>query len=121
MLEAGGVVVELKDEALMDVVTALSGSGPAYVFALTEAMAKAAQSEGLAPDVAMALARATVAGAGAMLADGKADAAALRESVTSPGGTTEAALGVLRASDGLNALMERAIAAAAWRAKELGG
>jgi pyrroline-5-carboxylate reductase len=120
LLEAGGVVVELKDEALMDVVTALSGSGPAYVFALTEAMASAAAREGLPPDLAMTLARATVAGAGAMLAADGADAAELRESVTSQGGTTEAALGVLRASDGLNALMERAIAAATWRAKELG-
>lgn len=121
MLEAGGTVVELKDEGLMDVVTALSGSGPAYVFALVEAMAAAAASEGLPADLAMTLARATVAGAGAMLDDENADPAALRESVTSPGGTTQAALGVLRASDGLNALMERAIAAAAWRAKELGG
>jgi pyrroline-5-carboxylate reductase len=120
LLEAGGVVVEVKDEALMDVVTALSGSGPAYVFALTEAMAAAGAAEGLPPDVALALARATVAGAGAMLAAKDANPSVLRESVTSPGGTTQAALGVLRASDGLNALMERAMAAAAWRAKELG-
>lgn len=121
LLEAGGVVVELQDEALMDVVTALSGSGPAYVFALAEAMAAAAAAEGLPADLAVALARATVAGAGAMLGADGADASELRESVTSAGGTTEAALGVLRASDGLQALMERAIAAAAWRAKELGG
>jgi pyrroline-5-carboxylate reductase len=121
LLEVGGVVVELKDEALMDVVTALSGSGPAYVFALVEAMAAAAAAEGLPADLAAALARATVAGAGAMLAAENADAAELRESVTSAGGTTEAALGVLRASDGLQSLMERAISAAAWRAKELGG
>jgi pyrroline-5-carboxylate reductase len=121
LLEAGGVVVELKDEALMDVVTALSGSGPAYVFALAEAMAAAGASQGLPADLAMTLARATVAGAGAMLGVDGADAGELRESVTSSGGTTEAALGVLRGSGGLDGLIERAIAAAARRAKELGG
>ncbi len=120
LLEAGGVVVEVEDEALMDVVTALSGSGPAYVFALTEAMAAAAAAVGLPEDLAVELARATVAGAGAMLAEKDADAASLRESVTSPGGTTEAALAILRAPDGLGHLMTRAVAAAAWRARELG-
>lgn len=120
LLGAGGVVVELSEEGQIDAVTALSGSGPAYVFALAEAMAAAGVAEGLPKDVAVELAQATVAGAGAMLAQEGADAAALREAVTSPGGTTEAALGVLRASDGLGALMEKAIGAAAWRAKELG-
>jgi len=121
LLEAGGLVVELDDESQMDAVTALSGSGPAYVFALVEAMAAAGVSQGLPAPMAKALALATVVGAGAMLAEDGADPAALREAVTSPGGTTEAALGVLRASDGLTSLMEKAVATAAWRAKELGG
>jgi pyrroline-5-carboxylate reductase len=120
LLEAGGTVVEVDDEAQMNAVTALSGSGPAYVYALTEAMAAAGIAHGLPAETARTLAHATVAGAGGMLADPDADPVALREGVTSPGGTTEAALGVLRASEGLDALVEEAVAAAIWRAKELG-
>jgi pyrroline-5-carboxylate reductase len=119
LLKAGGIVEELADEKLLDVVTALSGSGPAYAFLLAEAMAKAAINEGLPPDVARKFAQATVAGAGAMLSEKGATPEKLRESVTSPGGTTEAALGVLRGSDGLYDLMEQAIGAAIWRAREL--
>lgn len=119
LLEAGGVVEELTDENLLDAVTAISGSGPAYVFLLAEALASAAVNQGLPKALARRFAQATVAGAGQVLADEDADPAALRELVTSPGGTTEAALGVLRASDGLFDLMDRAVDAAAWRAKEL--
>jgi pyrroline-5-carboxylate reductase len=121
LLEAGGVVVEVQNEALIDVVTALSGSGPAYVFALVEAMAAAAVAQGLSPELAETLARTTISGSGALLAASGESAGALRESVTSPGGTTEAALRVLRAADGLDALMARAIAAATARGRELGG
>jgi len=121
LLEAGGVVVELTDEAQMDAVTGLSGSGPAYVFALVEAMAQAGVAQGLPEPIANTLARATVAGAGAMLAEDGADPAALREAVTSPGGTTQAALDVLRGADGLPSLMKKTVAAAARRAGELGG
>jgi len=115
-----GETLWLEDEASMDAVTALSGSGPAYVFLLAEAMAAAGRAEGLDPATADKLARATICGAGALLdADGRA-ASALRQEVTSPGGTTEAALRVLMTSDGLEALMRRAIAAATARSKELG-
>jgi pyrroline-5-carboxylate reductase len=100
-------------------VTALSGSGPAYLFLMAEAMTEAGIAEGLPRDQAEKLARATVAGSGALLAADKSSARALREAVTSPGGTTAAALQVLMAEDGLPGLMKRAIHAARKRAEEL--
>ncbi len=120
LLRAVGDVVWVTDEAEIDAVTAVSGSGPAYVFHLVEAMTAAGVAEGLSPEAAGALARATVAGAGELLHRSPEDAATLRRNVTSPGGTTAAALEVLMAQDGLSALMERAIAAAARRSRELG-
>ena len=115
-----GETLWFDDEQLLDVVTALSGSGPAYVFHLVEALTCAGLAHGLAPDVAARLARATITGAGALL---EADARLpedLRKDVTSPGGTTEAALRVLMDQDGLEALMTRAVAAAIKRSRELG-
>jgi pyrroline-5-carboxylate reductase len=117
LLKALGETVWVKSEALIDSVTALSGSGPAYVFHLVEAMTAAGMAAGLKPAEAEKLARATVAGAGALLAADKAGAAELRIAVTSPGGTTEAALKVLMPE--LTGLMTRAIAAAKKRAEEL--
>ncbi len=121
LLRAVGEVVWVADEAQIDAVTAVSGSGPAYVFHLVEAMTDAGIAEGLSPEAAGALARATVAGAGELLHRTPEDAATLRRNVTSPGGTTEAALKVLMAGNGLGALMQKAIAAAARRSRELGG
>ena len=103
----------------MDAATAVSGSGPAYLFLMAEAMTEAGIAEGLPRAQAEKLARATVAGAGSLLAADKSSAAALREAVTSPGGTTAAALDVLMAKDGLSALMKRAIHAARKRAEAL--
>ncbi len=120
LLAALGETLWVKKESLIDSVTAVSGSGPAYVFLLVEAMAEAAQREGLPRDVAMKLARATVAGSGALLDADQSPASDLRRAVTSPGGTTEAALKILMADDGLSSLMLRAIAAARKRAEELG-
>ena len=120
LLGAVGEVVWVTDEAEIDAVTAVSGSGPAYVFHLVETMTAAGIAEGLSPDAASALARATVAGAGELLHRSPEDAATLRRNVTSPGGTTAAALEVLMAQDGLGALMKKAIAAAARRSRELG-
>jgi pyrroline-5-carboxylate reductase len=117
LLKALGETVWVKSEALIDSVTALSGSGPAYVFHLVEAMTQAGIAAGLKAAEAEKLARATVAGAGALLAADKASAADLRVAVTSPGGTTEAALKVLMPE--LPGLMTRAIAAAKKRAEEL--
>ncbi len=114
-----GEVVWVKREALIDAVTAVSGSGPAYVFLLVEALAQAAQAEGLPRSLAMRLARATVVGAGALLDADLRPAARLRREVTSPGGTTEAALHLLMEDDALSALMTRAVAAARRRAREL--
>jgi pyrroline-5-carboxylate reductase len=122
LMGAVGAFEWLADEALIDAVTALSGSGPAYVFALVEAMAAAGEALGLPADLAMKLARATVEGAGELLhREPAVSAGKLRENVTSPGGTTAAALAVLRAPDGLAALMTRAVAAAHRRAGELAG
>lgn len=115
-----GETLWLGDEALMDAVTAVSGSGPAYVFLMAEALAEAGRAQGLDAATADRLSRATLAGAGALLAADARPAAALRKEVTSPGGTTEAALRVLMAPDGLAELMRRAIAAATARGKELG-
>lgn len=122
LMAAVGGTVRLDSEADMDAVTALSGSGPAYVFLLIEAMAAAGVAEGLAPDLAMTLARATVEGAGRLAGAAEEDPAQLRINVTSPGGTTAAALAVLmEEEDGLPALMRRAVAAAAARGRELAG
>ena len=121
LLAAVGAVVPLDDEALMDAVTAVSGSGPAYVFLLTETLAAAGIKAGLPAHLARELAAATVSGAGALMAAGDTPPATLRENVTSKGGTTAAALAVLMADDGLAALMERAVAAARDRSVELGG
>lgn len=121
LMRAVGVFEWVEDEALVDAVTALSGSGPAYVFALVEAMAKAGEAVGLSANLAMRLARATVEGAGElMFRELATPAARLRENVTSPGGTTAAALGVLQTSGGLDALVARAVIAARDRARELG-
>ena len=119
LLQAVGVTAWVDDEALIDVVTALSGSGPAYFFALTEAMAKAGEAMGLSAAMASRLARQTLIGSGALLAGAKESASELREAVTSPKGTTEAALKHLLADDGLDEIIHRAMTAAAARAKEL--
>ncbi len=119
LLEAVGEVVWVGDEALLDAVTAVSGSGPAYVFLLIEAMAQAGVAAGLPPDLAARLARATVAGSGELAARSADDPAQLRKNVTSPGGTTQAALEVMMAPDGLPTLMTRAVAAATRRSREL--
>ena len=112
----------LEDETAIDAVTAISGSGPAYVFALTEALAAAAERLGLAADLSMRLARGTVEGAGELMRRESAAApATLRRNVTSPGGTTAAALAVLQGAGGLDDLMTRAAAAARARAAELAG
>lgn len=120
LLAALGEIVWVAREALIDAVTAVSGSGPAYVFHLVEALAEAGRAEGLPQEIAEKLARATVVGAGALLDTDPRPAAELRRDVTSPGGTTEAALEVLMAEDGLKRLMARAVAAANRRARELG-
>lgn len=120
LLAALGETLWVSRESLIDSVTAVSGSGPAYVFLLVEALAEAARAEGLPRDVAERLARATITGAGALLDADRRAASELRRDVTSPGGTTEAALGVLMAERGLEALMTRAVHAATQRAKDLG-
>lgn len=119
LLEAIGVVAWVEDEALLDPVTAVSGSGPAYVFLLAELMEQAAREQGIPPDLARLLARQTVSGSGALLAASKEDASALRVAVTSPGGTTERALAVLMASDAWPKALRQAIADATRRSKEL--
>jgi pyrroline-5-carboxylate reductase len=121
LLAATGNVEWIDDESLMDAVTAVSGSGPAYVFLLAEAMAKAGIAAGLPADLAETLARQTVAGSGELLQRSPLPASTLRQNVTSPGGTTAAALDVLMGSDGIEPLMTRAVAAAARRGKELAG
>ncbi|WP_425051682.1 pyrroline-5-carboxylate reductase [Psychromarinibacter sp. S121] len=120
LLAAVGQVVRLDDESQMDAVTAVSGSGPAYVFHLIETLAAAGVAEGLPADLAMQLAKATVAGAGALAEDSSDDPAQLRVNVTSPGGTTAAALEVLMDDEtGFPALLRRAVRAAANRGREL--
>jgi len=121
LLAATGSVEWVEDEALMDAVTAVSGSGPAYVFLLAEVMARAGAASGLPAALAEKLARETVAGSGELLHRSPLPAATLRQNVTSPGGTTAAALEVLMGKDGLDPLMTRAVAAAAKRGKELAG
>jgi pyrroline-5-carboxylate reductase len=121
LLAATGSVEWIDDEALMDAVTAVSGSGPAYVFLLVETLAQAGAAAGLPLPLAQKLARETVAGSGELLHRSALDAAALRENVTSTGGTTAAALAVLMGQNGLAPLMTRAIAAATARSRELAG
>jgi pyrroline-5-carboxylate reductase len=121
LLAATGSVEWVSDEALMDAVTAVSGSGPAYVFLLAEAMAQAGVAAGLPRALAEKLARETVAGSGELLHRLAEPAATLRQNVTSPGGTTAAALEVLMGRDGLEPLMTRAVAAATRRGRELAG
>lgn len=121
LLQAVGQVVRLEDEAQMDAVTGVSGSGPAYVFHMIECLAAAGEAEGLAPALAMQLAKATVAGAGALAMQADETPGQLRVNVTSPNGTTQAGLEVLMdAASGLPPLMRRTVAAAADRSRELG-
>jgi pyrroline-5-carboxylate reductase len=119
LLRATGSVEWVDDESLMDAVTAVSGSGPAYVFLLAEELARAGVEAGLPPDLATKLARETVAGSGELLHRSELASATLRQNVTSPGGTTAAALEVLMAKDGMQPLLTRAVAAATRRSKEL--
>jgi pyrroline-5-carboxylate reductase len=119
LLAAVGEVAWVDDEALLDAVTALSGGGPAYVFLLIECLAQAGVEAGLPADLAMRLARTTVAGAGELVHRAAEPASRLRENVTSPAGTTLEALKILMAPDGLQPLLTRAIAAATRRGREL--
>ena len=119
LLRATGSVEWVDDEALMDAVTAVSGSGPAYVFLLAEELARAGVEAGLPLELATKLARETVAGSGELLHRSELDSATLRQNVTSPGGTTAAALEVLMGPDGMQPLLIRAVAAATRRSKEL--
>ena len=119
LLAAVGEVAWVDDEALLDAVTAVSGSGPAYVFYLAECLGEAGIKAGLAPELARKLARWTVAGAGELLHRSDLGAETLRQNVTSPGGTTFAALQVLMAQEGLPKLMREAVAAATQRSREL--
>ena len=119
LLAAAGRVAWVEDEALLDPVTAISGGGPAYLFLLTELMEQAARDHGIPPDLARLLARQTVIGSAALLAASDEDAAALRAAVTSPGGTTERALAVLRAPEAWPKLFAEAIAAATARSRDL--
>jgi pyrroline-5-carboxylate reductase len=121
LLAATGMVEWVNDEALMDAVTAVSGSGPAYVFLLAEALSAAGAAAGLPPELAAKLARTTVSGSGELLNRSPLDPAILRQNVTSPGGTTAAALDVLMAGDGMRELMNRAVMAATRRSRELAG
>lgn len=121
LLKVSGPVEWVPKEADIDSVTAVSGSGPAYVFYLVECMAEAGRKLGLQADLAMRLARETVAGAGELLHQSPDDASRLRQNVTSPGGTTAAALGVLMAEDGMQPLFDAALEAARKRAQELAG
>lgn len=119
LLGATGAFEWVDDETLLDAVTAVSGSGPAYVFLLAECLARAGIAVGLPPKLAAKLARETVSGAGELMHRSPLEPSILRQNVTSPGGTTAAALDVLMGPDGLAALMEKAIAAATRRSREL--
>jgi pyrroline-5-carboxylate reductase len=121
LLAAIGKVEWVTDESLMDAVTGVSGSGPAYIFLLAEAMTKAGIAAGLPAPLAVKLARETVAGSGELLHRSDLDAATLRQNVTSPGGTTAAALAVLMGPGGFDELLTKAIGAATRRGKELAG
>jgi pyrroline-5-carboxylate reductase len=121
LLSAVGEVVHLSTEEQMDAVTGVSGSGPAYVFHMIECLAAAAKAEGLPPEMALKLARATVAGAGALAVQSGEDPAQLRRNVTSPNGTTQAGLEVLMHEEaGLGGLIKRTVSAATNRSRELG-
>ena len=119
LMGAVGEVAWVEDEALIDIVTAVSGSGPAYVFLLAECMARAGIEAGLPEDLATRLARVTISGSGELMRQSSEDAATLRKNVTSPGGTTEAALEILMGDNGLQELMTEAIRAATDRSREL--
>lgn len=121
LLQAIGAVAWADQEALLDPVTAVSGSGPAYVFLLAELLERSAIEQGIPADLARLLARHTVAGSGALLAASQEDAAALRKAVTSPGGTTEAALRVLMAADAWPAALSKAVRDATERSRQLAG
>jgi pyrroline-5-carboxylate reductase len=121
LLAATGAVEWVTDEGLMDAVTAVSGSGPAYVFLLAETLARAGVAAGLPQGLSDKLARTTIAGSGELLRRSPLDPATLRKNVTSSGGTTAAALDVLMAADGLEPLMKKAVAAATRRGRELAG
>jgi pyrroline-5-carboxylate reductase len=121
LLGAVGEIGWVEDESLIDAVTAVSGGGPAYVFLLVECLAEAGVEAGLPKELATRLARATVSGAGELLHRASETAATLRQNVTSPGGTTQAALNVLMAEDGLRPMLIKAIAAATRRSRELAG
>jgi pyrroline-5-carboxylate reductase len=120
LLAAVGMAARLPGEELVDAATAVSGSGPAYVFYLVECLAAAGVRQGLPPEIAARLARATVQGAGAVLGSSPEEPDALRQQVTSPGGTTQAGLAVLMRDQGLQPLVDETVAAAARRARELG-
>ena len=119
LLASTGEVAWLAEEGQLDAVTAVSGSGPAYVFLLAELLEATAIEQGLPPDLARRLARRTVSGSGALLAAATDDAATMRRAVTSPAGTTERALAVLMAPEAWPALVSRAVAAATARSREL--
>ena len=119
LMAAVGEVVWVDSEAAMDAVTAVSGSGPAYVFLLAECLEKAAIAAGLDPALSRRLARATVSGSGELLARSDLDASILRQNVTSPNGTTAAALAVLMAEGGVEDLMKKAVLAGEGRSREL--
>jgi pyrroline-5-carboxylate reductase len=121
LLTAVGEASWLEDESLIDAVTAVSGSGPAYVFLLAETMTQAGIEAGLSPEMAAQLAVQTVAGSGELLVQSDDDATTLRKNVTSPGGTTEAALSILMGENGVQYLMSKAIEKAVQRSKELAG
>lgn len=121
LLRSTGPVEWIEDENLMDAATAVSGSGPAYVFLLAETLARAGEKAGLPAELAAKLARETVAGAGELLYRSELPAATLRENVTSPNGTTAAALKILMGEAGVDSLFEAAVAAATKRGKELAG
>tara|TARA_B100001123_G_C15325876_1_gene1029506 strand:+ start:575 stop:1432 length:858 start_codon:yes stop_codon:yes gene_type:complete len=121
LLEAMGEVVWISDEDQIDPVTAISGSGPAYVFLLIECLAAAARKQGLPDEVAAKLALVTVAGAGELALRSEEEASVLRRNVTSPGGTTAAALEVLMSDEGLENLMMRAVQVATDRSRDLAG
>lgn len=121
VLSAIGDVEWVDDEALIDAVTGVSGSGPAYVFHLAEALAEAGVAAGLPADLAAKLAQATVSGAGELMRQSDLSPDQLRRNVTSPNGTTQAALDVLMADDGFPALLKKAVAAATNRSRELAG
>ena len=121
LFEPVATVVDLDDEELMHAATGVSGSAPAYLYAFVEALEAAGRSAGLAEADAKALARATISGAAALLAQSGEDPAELRRQVTSPGGTTAEALKVLMGEHGLGPLMDEAVAACVRRSRELAG